>query len=359
AQGGGVYLYTPAANYHGQDAFTFRASDGQVLSQWASVAITVNPVNDAPVAQDYTVSIVQEDTPLAGVLWTFASDVDEDALGYILVSGPAHGTFSLDPDGHAEYRPEADFHGTDSLTWKVSDGQLESNVATLTLVVNPVNDAPLATGGSFTADQETTLVVPAPGVLDGDTDVDGDALLAVLVDAPLHGSLTLNPDGSFAYVPEAGYSGGDAFSYAASDGTLASAPALVTIQVQAPPSPGAATGAGPSLDAGGQADDGTPDVFRLFLDGAQLKVELNGQALYAAAFDSVADLRITGSGDDDTLTLDLSGGNPIPGTGVLYDGAGPGDFDVLRIAGEASGPVIYSASGVSSGTIELSGRLIS
>jgi hypothetical protein len=116
---------------------------------------------------------------------------------------------------------------------------------------------------------------------------------------------------------------------------------------------------GPTLDAGAQAGDGSPDQFRLFRDGAELKVELNGAPLFAAAYDSVAGLTITGSTDDDTLTLDLSGGNPIPGSGLLYDGAGPGDFDVLNITGATGGSLVYTSSGVSSGTIDVGGSLIS
>jgi hypothetical protein len=86
---------------------------------------------------------------------------------------------------------------------------------------------------------------------------------------------------------------------------------------------------------------------------------LNGALLYAATFDSVSGLTITGSSDNDTLTVDLSGGNPIPGSGLIYDGAGPGDFDVLSIVGATGGSLVYTTSGVSSGTIDLGGSLIS
>ena len=120
-----------------------------------------------------------------------------------------------------------------------------------------------------------------------------------------------------------------------------------------------AAGPGPTLDAGVQADDGNPDHFRLYRDAAELKVELNGVYLYSAAFDSVTNLTITGSTDDDTLTVDLSGGNPIPVAGLLYDGAGPGDFDVLNIIGASGGSLVYTSSGASSGTIDVGGGLIS
>ena len=77
------------------------------------------------------------------------------------------------------------------------------------------------------------LTVPAPGVLGNDSDPDGDPLTAVLVTGPSHGSLTLNANGSFSYTPAANFAGSDSFTYRASDGTVSSSPATVTITVTA------------------------------------------------------------------------------------------------------------------------------
>ena len=104
---------------------------------------------------------------------------------------------------------------------------------TINVTVAGTNSAPVAADDSYTTDQGMTLTVAAPGVLANDTDADGDALTASLVSGPAHGQLTLNANGSFGYVPAAGYSGPDSFVYAASDGKGGSATATVSITVRA------------------------------------------------------------------------------------------------------------------------------
>src|SRR4051812_27511939 len=83
-----------------------------------------------------------------------------------------------------------------------------------------VDTAPTANDDSYSTDEDTALTVPADGVLGNDTDPDGDALSAVLVDGPAHASaFTLNADGSFTYTPAPNYNGGDSFTYKANDAT--------------------------------------------------------------------------------------------------------------------------------------------
>src|SRR5437867_1876150 len=112
---------------------------------------------------------------------------------------------------------------------KANDSDGESNVATVTLVVAAVNDAPLATADSYTTAQNTALTIAAPGVLANDTDIENSALTAVLVSGPAHGTLALNANGSFTYTPTANYNGPDSFTYKANDGTADSNVATVTI----------------------------------------------------------------------------------------------------------------------------------
>ena len=94
--------------------------------------------------------------------------------------------------------------------------------------VNAVNHAPVAVNDSVTVNSGDTVTVPRPGVLGNDTDPDGDALRAILVTGPAHGTLTLNLNGSYTYVPNAGYQGSDSFTYRPSDGLLQSASAATT-----------------------------------------------------------------------------------------------------------------------------------
>ncbi|MBI4307014.1 MAG: tandem-95 repeat protein [Chloroflexi bacterium] len=153
------------------------------------------------------------------------------------MSGPANGVLTLNPDGSFTYTPNANFNGADSFAYRASDGSALSNIATVSIAVNPINDAPVANNDAYSTTQDTTLNVAAPGVLANDSDVEGSALAAVLVANPTNGSLTLNPDGAFTYTPNAGFAGTDSFSYKANDGLADSNLATVSITVN----PAAAT----------------------------------------------------------------------------------------------------------------------
>jgi VCBS repeat-containing protein len=231
----GAFAYTPAANFNGTDTFTYRASDGTAQSNPATVTITVNPVSDAPVATNDAYS-TNEDTPLTvpapGVLGN-DTDPDGNPLTAWMESGTSHGTLTLDANGAFTYTPAADFNGTDTFTYRASDGTAQSNPATVTITVTPVSDPPTAINDTYSTAEDTPVTVPAPGVLANDTDPDSSTLTAALVTGPGHGTLTLNANGAFTYTPAANYNGTDTFTYRASDGSLTSDPATVTITVTA------------------------------------------------------------------------------------------------------------------------------
>src|SRR5207302_838768 len=147
------------------------------------------------------------------------------------VSDVSHGSLTLNADGSIIYTPNANYHGADSFTYRVNDGTLDSADAVVTITVNSVNDAPLAASDTYATDEDTALTVAAAGVLANDTDLEGDPLTAALVSGPSHGTLTPNPDGSFAYTPAADFNGTDSFTYKASDGTALSGETTVTITV--------------------------------------------------------------------------------------------------------------------------------
>ena len=161
------------------------------------------------------------------------SDPQGRSLSAALVSGPAHGTLTLNADGSFTYSPSGDYNGSDSFTYQaVNDAGLTAN-ATVQLTVTPVNDPPVAAADAYTTNEDTALSVPAVGVLGNDNDIDGDTLSAQLVAGPAHGAVTLNSDGSFLYTPAAGYAGPDSFTYRASDGSASSNTATVTLTVAA------------------------------------------------------------------------------------------------------------------------------
>src|SRR5204862_275435 len=160
------------------------------------------------------------------------SDVDGDPLSTILVTGPSHGTLTLNSDGSFAYMPALNFNGIDTFTYKASDGQAQSGIATATITVTPVNDAPVAANDdNYTTPERKNVAEGAPVVLANDSDVDGAPLNMILVPGPSHGTLTLNSDGSFTYMPALNFNGVDTFTYKASDGQAQSGIATATITV--------------------------------------------------------------------------------------------------------------------------------
>ncbi len=224
----GSFSFDPDTNFNGSDSFTYLASDGVDSSSAATVSITIDPVNDVPVA-NAGLLIVEQDSS-GGVTLT-ATDPDSEPLTYDFTD-PAHGTLSgTAPD--LIYTPTAGYFGPDAFTFTVSDAVSTSNEATVSITVFELNDAPLALDDAYGVDEDNVLNVPAVGVLANDSDPESDPIVAELVTAPSNGSVTLNADGSFTYTPAPDFSGVDSFTYQARDLYEPSAPATVTITVNA------------------------------------------------------------------------------------------------------------------------------
>src|SRR5205823_120218 len=136
---------------------------------------TISGVNDAPLAvnDSYTTA---EDTALnvaaAGVLAN-DSDVDGDTLSAVLVSQPTHGSLTLNSNGSFSYVPAANYNGSDSFTYKANDGQADSGIATVSITITGVNDAPVAVNDSYSTAHYPSSTLSRSGVLTNDSDVDG------------------------------------------------------------------------------------------------------------------------------------------------------------------------------------------
>jgi large repetitive protein len=230
----GSFTYTPEMDFTGAVSFTYRAFDGEDFSNIATVTINVVIGNLPPVAVDDAYEMLEDTTltvPAPGVL---LNDFDEndDPLQAVLLTSPPTGVLSFNPDGSFIYTPVPDFFGEVTFSYRAFDGEDYSAPATVRITVENVNDPPVAVDDSYNVLEDEVLVVPPPGVLANDIDVDGDVLTAMLVTGPLNGQLSLDPNGSFIYTPNLDYFGGDAFTYRASDGEYTSNLATVTIIVE-------------------------------------------------------------------------------------------------------------------------------
>jgi VCBS repeat-containing protein len=166
---------------------TWTATDASHNSASQVQLITI--LNVPPIAADNQYAVDEDHTLTVVAPGVLANDTDPaDPLTAQLVgSGPSHAeSFTLNDDGSFTYTPQENFNGTDTFIYTANDGTDDSNVATVTITVNPVNDAPVAADDDYEM-YGNTLVVPAPGVLSNDTDPESSPLTAILEDDPSKG----------------------------------------------------------------------------------------------------------------------------------------------------------------------------
>ncbi|QDG52672.1 tandem-95 repeat protein [Persicimonas caeni] len=223
----GQVTYTPDPNYSGSDTFTFTVDDGQATSSPATVDITVREVNDGPTATDDTLT-TDEDTPATADVLANDTDPEGDNLSVSITTSPSNGTASVTSAGEISYTPDADFNGSDSLAYTLSDGNGGTAMATLSIQVTAINDAPVAADDTAGTNENQSVNV---AVLQNDDDVDGDTLSVTGTTTSAQGvTVTVESDNSVTYQPPTDYVGTDSFDYTISDGT-ATATATVTVTV--------------------------------------------------------------------------------------------------------------------------------
>lgn len=218
--------FTPAPNFNGTTSFTFKANDGMLDSPTASIDVTVNPVNDPPVAIDVSAT-TDEDTEVQVTLE--ANDVEGDALTFAIAQQPESNMGTVKLNGSvATFTPAPDFRGVATFTFKASDGNSDSNEATATVQVASINDAPIAQDQSVRGDEDSPIVVMLTA-----TDADGDPLTYSLVTPVPQGQGTVTLEGAVAtYTPPLDFHGTTSFTFLANDGTLVSAPATISLEVK-------------------------------------------------------------------------------------------------------------------------------
>jgi VCBS repeat-containing protein len=212
-------VYTPAADYFGADVFSYRICDSNGDCDTATVNITVNPANDLPEAND-DVFIMDEDGGATNIPVLANDDFGGDGpsnSAITIITPPTNGVAIVNDNGTPNdptddflvYTPNADYNGPDQITYEMCDADGNCDQATVSITVNAVNDLPVVDNEFITTPEDS----PVSGDLTdaGDSDPDGTVLTAniVPIDGPDHGTITIDPDGSYTYTPDANYVGND------------------------------------------------------------------------------------------------------------------------------------------------------
>ena len=311
--------YTPNDNYNGEDTFTYKVNDGTEDSNTATVTITVKSINDIPVSKDISVS-TDEDNSVEVSL--DASDLDQDTLTYSIVDDPVNGAVSLDGI-KVTYTPNENYNGEDTFTYKVNDGTEDSNTATITVTVNPVNDTPTVKDVSLT----TKLNTDGSTKFDG-TDIDKDTLTYSVVTEPENGSVVINGD-TFTYSPNNNYIGQDTFTYKANDGSNDSNEANALIDIE-------------DLDSD---NDGVSDRFDNCPDTPEdSTVDLNGCPVFTLPLDNN---KVSVTSTSCIGNTDGSIGLSIEDASYAYSVTVTGKDDPITLGGETK---TASVTGLGTGT---------
>ena len=209
--------YAGGPDFLGRDTLTVATNDG-TATDTDTIAITVTPVNDAPVAVDDGPLSTAEDTPLNNIAVLLNdTDVELDPLSVSGTPTALNGTVTVNPDGTLNYTPAANYNGPDTITYTVTDGSA-TDTGQVAIAVTPVNDAPVALDdGPLSTAEDTPLNNIA--VLLNDTDVELDPLSVSGTPTALNGTVTVNPDGTLNYTPAANYNGPDTITYTVTDGS--------------------------------------------------------------------------------------------------------------------------------------------
>jgi VCBS repeat-containing protein len=360
----GAVTYTPALDHNGNDSFIVLVDDGHGGQAERAIAALVVPVNDRPVAAPMRFT-VDEDGVLTATLT--ATDVDGDTLHYVVFSPPGTGKAVLGRDGQLRFTPPRDWHGSDKLTVEIDDGKLWTR-AEVTLVVTPVNDAPVTQALSLKTDEDKVVRGTATA-----RDIDGDALRFALRTPPLHGEAIVDPSGKVQFMPAADWHGADRFTVAALDGTTETE-ATVDVVVAPTPDTPRVHSATLSLnedtpaegDLPGTEPDGEPMTFALVgtprLGDVVLVDARSGRVRYTP--------KLNANGKDDIAFTTTDGTTTVKGV-LNVDVAAVNDAPVARGATgttaedtaveitiamsdvDADRPVVEVAGAVDGGTVEV------
>jgi gliding motility-associated-like protein len=251
--GTGNVTFTPNLNFFGTASINYTVNDDSgATSNAAVITVTVLPVNDAPVAVNdspvtdedtpVTFDVTANDTDIDGTIDDNTVDLDQVTLGIQHTFTTPQGTWLSNTNGYVTFTPAANFNGTATLNYTVNDdGGLKSNVATITVTVNPVNDAPVAVSDNPSTNEDTPVTF---NITNNDTDVDGTVDPATIdlnpsvpgiqkTTSTIAGAWSVDNNGNVTFTPEPDFNGTATLTYTVADNLGAtSAPGVISVTVQ-------------------------------------------------------------------------------------------------------------------------------
>ncbi len=231
--GTGSVTYTPNNGFDGNDEFTYRVCNTSGMCDSAVVTIVIDNTNNPPIAEN-DINVTDVNTPVNGNVLTNDNDPDGDPISSTKLSDPANGTVTLNPNGTYTYTPDNGFVGTDNFDYVVCDngGLCDTATVTIEVIVTPPNSV-------VAVDDNTSGKINTPvtgNVLVNDFDPENDNIIinTTPVSQPANGTLTINSDGTFNYIPNTGFVGIDQFTYRICDDNANQAcdEAVVTIDIR-------------------------------------------------------------------------------------------------------------------------------
>ncbi|MCK4294016.1 MAG: tandem-95 repeat protein [Planctomycetes bacterium] len=338
----GSFTYTPAPDFVGDDSFTYQAFDCADYSDAVTVTITVNNANnDPPTAVDDTPTTDEDSASTINVLANDSDPDPADTLTVTSASDGASGTTEVNLDNTITYTPNTNFNGTDQFTYSIDDGNGGTDSATVTIIVNAVNDDPVANDDVATTSEDTGTTID---VLGNDSDVDGDSLSVISVAQAANGSV-VNTGADVTYTPNSNFFGSDAFTYTAGDGNGGTNSATVNVTVDSVNDAPTANN-----DSASTLRDVSVDIDVLSNDN-----DVEGDTLSVGSVTQPAHGSVVNNGTDVTYSPDPGyvGGDSFSYT--ANDGTANSNAATVTVTVNAPEPITLFSDGFESGSFTAGG----
>jgi uncharacterized delta-60 repeat protein len=227
----GSVTYTHDGSQTTSDQFTYKINDGEFDSVTAIVNIVITLVNDAPISQNDTASVGEGGSVIIDVR---SNDSDEESLtpdlSVTVIGQASHGTIVNNNDGTVTYSHDGGETLSDSFSYSINDGEIDSALATVSLSINGINDSPQAADDPATVDENSSVIIDLR-TNDGDAETTNSDLIITNISIASYGTIVNNNDGTVTYNHDGSETLSDSFTYTINDGDVDSPPATVSLSI--------------------------------------------------------------------------------------------------------------------------------